>query len=404
MNYDRLRKIEELTGSSFYVFKECNLLENIEHIKKAFRSYYNNTNFGYSYKTNHLPAACLLAHNNGLYSEVVSPLELELTKILSIAPDNIIYNGPIIDTEAISYVVRNGGMVNIDNIEQLKVIAQLGTDRKHFGIRVNLDLEDNEESRFGIDVNSGEFKEIITLVNNDKLLRVNGLHFHATRADKSSHMFKKRLSKLVDLSRKVDMLKNISYMNIGGGIYGPMDENIKKQFSGTVPGYKEYAEDIAGTMKKYYPEEKVKLIMEPGVGLTVNTMDFYTKIKNIKKLNGRTYVFTDASFFNVKPTGHKKNLSTQVFKKGNSPAPAKDCNAILTGCTCLEHDILHSGYSGEHLEINDFIAFRNVGAYSFVFKPPFIETAPPVIKMENDNVILLRKKEEYRDVYKNYII
>lgn len=49
----------------------------------------------------------------------------------------------------------------------------------------------------------------------------------------------------------------------------------------------------------------------------------------------------------------------------------------ITGCTCLENDIMKKGFNGK-LAAGDFIVFKNVGAYSLCFSNAFIRNPLPV--------------------------
>ena len=48
----------------------------------------------------------------------------------------------------------------------------------------------------------------------------------------------------------------------------------------------------------------------------------------------------------------------------------------------MESDVLFRDFEGS-LETDDYAVFENIGAYSVVFKPPFIRTAPPIIVFDS---------------------
>ena len=75
MNFDQ---ISNITHDSFYIYNENNLVKNFNEFKKSFKSFYDNVEIAYSFKTNYLPEICKKINDLGGVSEVVSEMELDL--------------------------------------------------------------------------------------------------------------------------------------------------------------------------------------------------------------------------------------------------------------------------------------------------------------------------------------
>ena len=74
----------------------------------------------------------------------------------------------------------------------------------------------------------------------------------------------------------------------------------------------------------------------------------------------------------------------------------------LTGYTCLEQDVLLSGYRGA-LAKGDYVIFGNTGGYSTVLKPPFIRPDCAMIAERPDGeYVLIKEAQSYEDVFRNY--
>jgi diaminopimelate decarboxylase len=75
----------------------------------------------------------------------------------------------------------------------------------------------------------------------------------------------------------------------------------------------------------------------------------------------------------------------------------------LVGYTCMEGDCLYHGYAG-YLAPGDFVVFDNVGAYTSVLRPPFINPAPPMIACQHDSggFELVRRRETAKDLFSTY--
>jgi diaminopimelate decarboxylase len=108
----------------------------------------------------------------------------------------------------------------------------------------------------------------------------------------------------------------------------------------------------------------------------------------------------------VKPTLNDKNLTVKVYRDEENPHQEKLIGqSDLVGYTCMEHDCLYKEYQGE-IAIGDYIVFDNVGAYTTVFKPPFIRSSPPIISYDSvaDEYELIKRRESFQDMFSTYII
>ena len=114
-------------------------------------------------------------HKNRFIDELV-----ELLKIPSVSADSA-YNQDVLNTaefvkKSLEKALLNNVTIHIDSFEELTIIEKLilvnGYDA-NIGIRVNIDIENRNRSRFGIDHQSKEFKNIISLIltSHQKILR-----------------------------------------------------------------------------------------------------------------------------------------------------------------------------------------------------------------------------------------
>ena len=73
------------------------------------------------------------------------------------------------------------------------------------------------------------------------------------------------------------------------------------------------------------------------------------------------------------------------------------------GFTCLEQDVMFSSYEGT-LAVGDLIEFRNVGGYSIVHKPQFINTQCAMYALKQDgSVKTIMREETFDDVFGKFI-
>jgi len=409
MNFEQLSQLEEEYGSAFFVLDLDLLSKNYYRFIEAFSRHYHNVKIGYSYKTNYIPRLVQHVNKLGAYAEVVSKMEYQLALQCGVRAERIIFNGPLKDNADLEYALTHHSMLNIDNLAEmqqvLRIVHSLPDQNFHVGLRCNFELKDGSYSRFGLCLENGElehgFKEISSAPN----CKVVGLHCHYNTPGRTLESFRYRTLKMIEISMKMFKGRAPAYLNLGGGIFGPMDENIKLQFACHIPSYEEYAETIAPLVKRAYPDEQPELIMEPGVGLVSNVLHFYTRILYLKKIRDRNYAVCSGSVFNVKPSLHKKHLSIKHIPCNDTEHAAIPQDYDIVGYTCLEWDKLLEKYRGPLAE-GDYIQFLNVGAYTIVFKSPFIKSAPPILYTDcrSQNLDLAKRGETFEDIFRPYVI
>ena len=90
LDYEQINTISKQYGDSFYILDSEKFKANYQELLDSFRSIYENTSIGYSYKTNYLPKLCSIVNQQNGYAEVVSQMELELALKIGVKPSKII--------------------------------------------------------------------------------------------------------------------------------------------------------------------------------------------------------------------------------------------------------------------------------------------------------------------------
>jgi diaminopimelate decarboxylase len=74
----------------------------------------------------------------------------------------------------------------------------------------------------------------------------------------------------------------------------------------------------------------------------------------------------------------------------------------ITGYTCLEQDVLYKDFP-QSVKVGDVIEFRNVGGYSVVYKPPFIQPNCAMVSVANDGTVKkIKRRETFDDMLVTY--
>jgi diaminopimelate decarboxylase len=351
-----------------YILNQPQLQSNIRELHNAFNEVFGpRYKIGYSYKTNCEKFVLSTVHKENVYAEIVSPIEFaEASRNVSL--DRIIYNGVIPDLENKFSVAKAGGLVNVENLIELKALDKLAREQMvilDVGIRINVDVDGGELSRFGIEINDENLKEINQLTN----LHIVGIHSHLSDSRSIAFWYNK-----VKAVSEVGRMLGIEVIDLGGRLYGPMHPEVKKRFKDGVPTFRDYAETIKSALVEVYgTDDKLPtIIVEPGTALISNAVSLIAKVVDVKTVKNKTVATLNcksrdvATFIDV-----PNNYPYKVLSKGREEVE----DATIYGCTCVEHDVFVEHYSGK-LSIGDYVVFDNVGSYSSSLSPDFIQETP----------------------------
>jgi diaminopimelate decarboxylase len=401
LNTDKIIELKEAYDDAFYLLDSDQFRDNYQELKKAFSDIYPNFNIAYSYKTNYIPKLCRIVNELGGYAEVVSDMEMEIALRIGVQPKNIIWNGPIKNESKVEQLLITGGTVNIDSVDELRTIEiisrKYSNHTLNVGIRCNYDVGDGVISRFGFDTSSHEFEQALEFVKETSNINLINLQCHF--AKRSVEYWPARTEKMIQvLDHVIDVVGYVPVrIDLGGGIFGKMDEALKKQFSMPIPEYTEYAKSAATVFAKRFTDAKIELLIEPGSALAGNCMKFVGKVETIKTIRGKTFATILGSQKNISMSG--VNPPIAVYPVGTE---RKEYSKVdIVGYTCIESDILFKDYSGK-LAVGDFIAFSNCGSYSVVMKPPFIMPNFPILDICGEKVEVIKRGECFDDLFHTF--
>lgn len=399
INKSVVEKLKAGYGEAFYLLDSEQFKRNFKELKACFSAIYSNFNIAYSYKTNYTPKLCKIVDELGGYAEVVSEMEMELALRIGVNAERIIWNGPIKNPDQIEKFLVAGGTLNIDSLEELSIIKPIVDNHKdtilNLGIRCNYDVGDDVLSRFGLDVNSDDFEQVLSFIQNNDSLKLKNLQCHF--AKRQVEYWPARARGMVDVIEKIGIIPD--RIDLGGGIFGKMDDSLKAQFSTRIPEYNEYAVAAATIIADYFNDKDVKpeLLIEPGSALVGDCMKFVGTVKTIKQVRGKKIASVLGSQKNISMTG--VNPPLEVIAMGNEQMEYTDID--LVGFTCIESDVLYKNYCGS-LAVGDVIVISNCGSYSLVMKPPFILPNFPVLDICGDKIEVIKEAETFDDIFHTF--
>ncbi|MEO1883834.1 MAG: hypothetical protein ABGX71_09780 [Methyloprofundus sp.] len=407
LSWNTINAIAQQYGDSFYLLTPSRFEANYQRFLAAFQSEYQNSRIAYSYKTNYTPLLCQLVQKMGGYAEVVSGMEYDLALRIGVPAERIIFNGPYKQLGDFKRALLSSSIVNLDSSYELTMLTTLAAEhlQQNFkvGIRCNFSIGAEHHSRFGFDVGTASFQTTLQTLRAMPNCRIAGIHCHFLAPERSAAAYASIAEQMIAIASSEFSQENLDFIDIGGGFFSPMRPELQVQFPFDVPSFEEYGHAIASVFARAYPEQNgPELILEPGISIAANTMQFAAKIIDLKPAGDRLIALAAASQYDIKPTLSPRNLPITVY-----PSVAKNMSTQrqtfdIVGSSCMESDCLYRGYQGE-LKPGDYVVFDNVGAYTNVLRPPFINPAPPILSYSSKHEIkVIRRRETTDDIFSSY--
>ena len=362
-----------------FIFYPSMFKDNIDEFKKAFSERFGTKyRIGYSVKTNRDEYVLDEVLKNGLMAEIVSKDEYNLVKKIGFTDDNIIYNGVMPDVFNKYHVALAGGIVNIENLFEFKQIAERAAENKtkiSLGVRINLNFSDYQ-SRFGFVFCDDEYKEMKHIVESNEYVSINCVHCHV-HGGRQTKYFARRTKYMSTVAKDL----SAQYIDLGGNLYGNVDDGLRRQFDEDLPTAKDYADTISTALSEVYPDDAPAIIIETGTALIGNAVDMVCRVTSVRKrenkyiatCNGSSY---DFGFFK----GSVKKVPMDILHM--SEGVHVDAIEIF-GYACTEDDVVNNSYTGNIAE-GDILIFKNLGAYAQSLSGNFICNA---LRISIKNVI-----------------
>lgn len=361
-----------------------------DRFQEAMQRHWPYSIFSYSFKTNSLPWLVTFMRDRGAWAEVVSEAEYELALALGYHPDRIVLNGPYKSRERLRSALLGGSVINLDAKRDIAWTIELAREMPELefgvGLRVNWDLESRcpgestfseQSSRFGFSPENGELDQAITDLKSAGV-RIAGLHVHRNSRTQSLGVYGAAATVAAEIitSRNLDL----DWIDIGGGFFGSEDGS---------PTFDDYMQVIRQTLEDVVDVEQTCLITEPGGALVAVPVEYHASVIDVKEVESRTFVVTDASRTNIDPL-FRREAPYEIRIETQSVDLASE--QIISGFTLVEGDRLMTLQDMPALQLGDRLVFHKVGAYTMSLQPLFIEYLPPVYVRTEESLMLVRRK------------
>ncbi len=396
-------RLVEGYGSPLFVFSETTLRRRFQEIYTAFSTRYPDVTFGWSYKTNYLPAICAILHQEGAIAEVVSEMEYEKARSLGMPGDQIIFNGPHKSREILEQAVREGAMINIDHFNELYDLEQLADElgkQVKVGLRLNMDTGIQPQwSRFGFNLESGQAMDAVQRMAEKGKLILQGLHCHMGTYILDPGAYGRQVEKMVRFGYRVEEAFGfrMEYLDIGGGF--PSKSKLKGTYHApdlVVPPISEYAEAVTSALyRELRPGHFPRLLVESGRAIIDEAGSLVSGITASKRLpDGRKAYIADAGI-NLLYTSFWYTYNLDFDRPVLGPGEP----SVIYGPMCMNIDVVRESVLLPPLEEGTRLILSPVGAYNVTQWLQFIEYRPNVVLVSEEGEIeLIREAEDFSDI------
>ena len=395
LDYNDLARIDERVEGAFYLVNPSAFRANLTALREAFAAEYPHVQVAYAVKANYLPWLCSVARCAGCWAEVVSSLEYAIAEFAGFGGSEIIYNGPAKRAVDFARVLESGGLVQLDGARDLDLLRNYCREHTssglRVGVRINCVITDaqgksivyggREQGRFGF--LDGELPEVFATLRRLGV-EVHSLHGHTTSKARLVPCYGQIAKRLLGIRQEYGLQPSV--IDIGGGFFGPVPEGI---FDYPTPAFGDYAREVATVLKadSWVVEHAPTLVVEPGVSVAAASLSYIVRVLEVRRRNDRVILQTDGTMFHVRSNMSEFRIPHRIISPGARTEALQETDVV--GATCMEVDVLYRGLLPS-LQVGDAIEFQNVGAYSLVQSPAFIEYPAPAVVCEEAGVHVVR--------------
>jgi diaminopimelate decarboxylase len=369
-------------GTPLYLYFPQHLRKAYDRVSAGLRVWGQGA-IAYSLKTNPFLSLVQDLKKWGAWVEVVSSWEYQLALRAGFNPAQVILNGPLKPKETLEAMATWGLFtINVDSTEELKSLTQVAPLLKipiRVGLRICPDKQNGNWSRFGLQVETGEFDDAIRMLAACPLLKLVCIHFHlGTQTEPLDRYFH-----IIDFAQGLWNKMNFDtdvWLDLGGGYPYQHDRPLDLQAFDPISFF-------GALRERWRFPVRPSLLIEPGRWICSSSFAIVSRVLALKKRVGEpTIVVLDSGTnHNVMAAFYEHQW---VFERTQEQDSFRICGPL-----CMEDDILSGPISAKRPAINSLIVMLNAGAYSFSLSRTFIQPRPPVVRIDGGTYQVLVERE-----------
>lgn len=404
-------ELAERFGTPLYVMSEDEIRTACRRYQESFQEFYGgNGRPIYASKAFCCKEMCRIAYSEGLDVEVVSGGELYTALQAGVPAEHIHFQGNNKTRGELLFAVESGvGDIVVDNISELRQLQKIAAQNSavvniSLRIKPGIDAHTHEfirtgqiDSKFGVDLQSGEAMEAVELAAQQEHLSLRGLHCHIGSQvfDKAPFVHAARV--MLDFFAQVRSTLGVEFefLNLGGGFGIPYVET-----DDAIP-YKEYMKAVSAEVYARCAEKNLvvpRIYIEPGRSIVGSAgVTLYT-VGNLREIPGvRNYVAIDGGMYeNPRYALYQSDYTCIVANKADRPA---DYIATIAGKCCESGDLIQEHTPIQTPEEGDILAVTPTGAYNYSMASNYNRNPRPAcVMVSKGEARIVIRGETYEDL------
>ncbi|MEB3779180.1 MAG: diaminopimelate decarboxylase [Desulfurococcales archaeon] len=399
LGFDGVNLIDEVVevyGSPVYIYSGSIIEARASEVKLPFKGL--NIDILYSMKANSNPYIVKFIYDQGLGIETTSPGEVYIALRAGVPPEKIYFLGNSVSREDLSYIVNWGVNINVDSIQSIQYLCELGYSGE-IGLRINpllgsgyhpYTITGGLESKFG--VLPSEVSRAFSLASSCNIA-ISRLHSHVGSGIQDPKVY---LSVLEALSELAKRLPSVDELDIGGGFAVPY-----KRGEPRFP-WSEFAGMLTEAVERLGLED-YKLIIEPGRYIVAESGLLLARVTDVKVRGRKLIVGVDTGMNHlVRPALYGAYHEVIVVNKACMEGGVI---ADIVGNICESSDVLARNRLLPRIEVGDVVAFMNAGAYGYSMASNYnLRLLPPEVFIYKGKARLIRRRQRFDDLYSLVVI
>lgn len=351
VSFDEAESLAAQFGSPLLVASRAALLRNYHALTRALP----NVEFFYAAKANPAEPILRVLCEAGCSVDVCSYGEMQAALAAGFTPDRMIHTHPCKTVQNLTRCYAEGlRWFTFDNANEIPKLVEHARD-------VNLLLRlavSSSSSLINLSAKFGAFeRDAVPLMvqARDAGLSVKGISFHVgsqCRSPEDFHMALAQARRIWDRAAAEGI--ELEVLDFGGGLPAPYRDSVLTLDA--------YCRSLSQSLEETFGDLSVRIIGEPGRGLSGDTVSLITRVIGKSVRAGTTWYIIDDGLYG--------SFSGQVFDHVEYPIVAKDAGdrplhpCVVAGPTCDSSDVVSREQMLPDLEIGELLLVPTMGAYT----------------------------------------
>ncbi len=400
--YELYQRLARQYGTPLYVYDKAVIEQRIAQLQHCLHP---EVRLCYSMKANPNPSIVRTIYQHGVYSEICSPLELDIALSAGVRPEHMLYLGPGKSMAELERILSLGiRYVIVESLQELQAVQEIAS-RRGINAEVGLRINPRETARgarlkmggaarqFGID--EEQLPEVLAAGASMSCVHIVGLHGYLGTRILQADTIAANVRCMLDAADRLmtEGQAVLRYVGVGGGFgipYYPGEVylDLDSLAALTQPMFEAFCDQ--------YPE--VEILAESGRFLVAESGSYLVQARYTKQSQGVRFVITDGGVHQFAAAGGagslaKRNYPIEALVQGREERSTYH----ISGPLCTPDDLIGRGVELPSLQQGDVLAIRHAGAYGLTFSPVLFlsHPLPREVMVVNGDAVLIREVAEY---------